>query len=227
MAAITESANFNLTSNIIKIGGSTMFNYEAMSNDELISAIIGGNISKEITKKLMNEYADLPCLLAESTEQELLQIKGIGIKRSQRIKACYELAKRLYTKPSNTTTTIKSPQDVSNLMMPEMRFLKKEQFNIILLNTKNHVIEIKTVSVGSLSSSIVHPREVFAMAVKRAASGIILLHNHPSGDPEPSREDIETTNRLVNAGNILGIRVLDHVIIGDGRFISLKEEGLM
>ena len=139
-----------------------------------------------------------------------------------------ELSKRVSASYINDNrVSIKSPVEVSTLLMEEMRHLKKEVFKVILLNTKNHIIKLLDISVGSLNSSIVHPREVFSEAVKSGCSGMLLVHNHPSGDPEPSREDIETTRRLVSAGNILGINVLDHIIIGDGRYISFKEQGLM
>jgi DNA repair protein RadC len=132
----------------------------------------------------------------------------------------------LYTKDTKAYV-VKSPADVAALLMPDMRYLRKEQFRLILLNTKNMLIEVKTVSEGSLTASIVHPREVFSIAVKRSCSAVLCVHNHPSGDPEPSREDIETTRRLVSVGEILGVKVLDHIIIGDGRYISLKERGLI
>ena len=127
------------------------------------------------------------------------------------------------------SNTIKSPDDVAKLAhdVLEMHEMAEENFIILCLNTKNKIAGVHTVSIGSLNASIVHPREVFKAAMLNNASGIICLHNHPSGDPEPSREDIEITHRLVNAGNILGINVLDHIIIGDGRYISLKERGLM
>ena len=123
--------------------------------------------------------------------------------------------------------TIKSPADVAKLARDvlEMHEMAEENFIILCLNTKNKIAGVHTVSIGSLNASIVHPREVFKAAMLNNASGIICLHNHPSGDPEPSREDIEITHRLDNAGNILGINVLDHIIIGDGRYISLKEQG--
>ena len=125
--------------------------------------------------------------------------------------------------------TIKSPCDVASLAREvlEMHEMAEENFIVLCLNTKNKIAGVHTVSIGSLNASIVHPREVFKAAMLNNANGIICLHNHPSGDPEPSREDIEITHRLANAGNILGINVLDHIIIGDGRYISLKEQGLM
>lgn len=124
--------------------------------------------------------------------------------------------------------TIKSPADVAKLAhdVLEMHEMAEENFIILCLNTKNKVAGVHTISIGSLDTSIVHPREVFKAALLNNASAIILMHNHPSGEPEPSKEDIEVTHRLVNAGNILGIRVLDHIIIGDKRYISLKEQGI-
>jgi DNA repair protein RadC len=122
---------------------------------------------------------------------------------------------------------IRSPEDAAGLVMEEMRHLDREHFRAILMNTKNQVITVDNVSVGTLNSSTVHPRELFRNAIKRSAAALILLHNHPSGDPAPSREDIDITGRLVQAGKIVGIEVLDHVIIGDNKFTSLKAEGLI
>lgn len=128
-----------------------------------------------------------------------------------------------------SNTTIKSPVDIAALSRDIMGLHEaaEENFVIVCLNKKNKVIGVHTISVGSLDTSIVHPREVFKAALLNNASAILLIHNHPSGDPEPSRADIGTTHRLVNAGNILGVAVLDHVVIGDNRYKSLKEEGLM
>ncbi len=108
-----------------------------------------------------------------------------------------------------------------------MRYLDREHFKVILLNTKNHVLEIESVSVGNLNSSLVHPRELFKKAILKSAAGVILVHNHPSGDPQPSDEDRQVTARMVEAGEIIGIEVLDHIVIGDGRYASLRERGLM
>src|SRR5690606_368061 len=113
------------------------------------------------------------------------------------------------------------------LIMEEMRYLKKEHFRIAILDTKNHIIAIEEISIGNLNSSIVHPREVFNIAIRRTANSIILIHNHPSGDPTPSREDINITNRLIEAGNIIGIKVLDHIIIGDNRYLSFRERNII
>lgn len=165
--------------------------------------------------------------VAEAGLEELSKIKGIGLAKSVQLKAAVELGRRIATYTNSDKITIHSPIDVKNLLMEQMRFLEKEYFKAILLNIKNHVISVEDISVGSLNASIVHPREVFKTAIKRSSASIILAHNHPSGDPTPSREDIQITKRLVEAGKIIGIEVLDHVIIGDGVFLSFKEKGII
>ena len=120
---------------------------------------------------------------------------------------------------------IKSPKDVADLVMARLRFLKHERFLAVHLNTKNKVLSIETISIGTLDSSLVHPRELFKTAIKNSSAALILAHNHPSGDPYPSREDLTLTRRLREGGEILGIQILDHVIIGDNRYVSLREEG--
>jgi DNA repair protein RadC len=205
---------------------------EALSNAELLAVIIRtGNqqeTSVSLAQRLLSYGGDNGGItfLHDISVEELRKIKGIGRVKALQIKAVMELSKRVSASFANRAS-IRSPAEVSALLMEEMRHLKKEVFKVILLNTKNHIIKLLDISVGSLNSSIVHPREVFSEAVKSGCSGMLLVHNHPSGDPEPSREDIETTRRLVSAGNILGINVLDHIIIGDGRYISFKEQGLM
>lgn len=207
---------------------------ETLSNAELFAIVIRTGSMEETSVALAQRLLSYGgntggvAFLHDLSVEELRKTKGIGRVKALQIKAVMELSKRVSASLiNNNKVTIKSPVEVSTLLMEEMRHLKKEIFKIILLNTKNHIIKYMNVSVGSLNSSIVHPREVFSEAVKVGCSGMLLAHNHPSGDPEPSREDIETTQRLVNAGNILGIKVLDHVVIGDGRYISFKEQGLM
>ncbi len=207
---------------------------ETLSNAELLAIVIRTGSREETSVALAQRVLSLGecgrglAFLHDMSVEELQKTKGIGRVKALQIKAVMELSKRVSASfINNNRVTIKSPVEVSTLFMEEMRHLKKEVFKIILLNTKNHIIKYLNVSVGSLNSSIVHPREVFSEAVKTGCSGMLLVHNHPSGDPEPSREDIETTQRLVNAGNIIGIKVLDHVVIGDGRYISFKEQGLM
>jgi len=207
---------------------------ETLSNAELLAVIIRTGSVEETSVSLAQRLLSLGdnsggiAFLHNLSVEELKKTKGIGRVKALQIKAVMELSKRISASIINSgRVTIKSPVEVSTLLMEEMRHLKKEVFKIILLNTKNHIIKVLDVSIGSLNSSIVHPREVFSEAVKAGCSGILLVHNHPSGDPEPSREDIDTTQRLINAGSILGIKVLDHVVIGDGRYISFKEQGLM
>ncbi len=165
--------------------------------------------------------------VVDSSMEELSKIKGIGPAKAAQIKAAVELGRRISAYNRGQQVTITSPLDVKDLLMEEMRFLEKEHFKTILLNIKNHVISIEEISIGSLNSSIVHPREVFKPAIRRSSASVILVHNHPSGDPTPSREDVEVTARLVESGKILGINVLDHIVIGNNSILSLKEKGLM
>lgn len=165
--------------------------------------------------------------LYEVNEQQLIQIKGIGIGKARQLLAMLKLAKALTTPNIQERYTIRSPQDVFNLLEPDLRHLQHERMICLFLNTKNHLIFKEVISIGSLNASIVHPREVFRAAIKRASASIICCHNHPSTDPAPSPEDIRMTSRLVEAGSIIGIEVLDHIIIGGSSFYSLKEKGLM
>ena len=187
----------------------------------------------------MDIYSDVELLsLATGIEPELFgtlsetfnnpgAISGIGEKKTLRLLAIKELAKRLACRVNTKIEIIHGPEDVAHFAMPRYRDEKKEHFAILLLNTKNHIIGLRDISIGSLTASIVHPREVFKEAALQSAAAIILLHNHPSGDPSPSREDISVTQRMVKAGKIMDIPVLDHVILGDGRWMSLKEKGLL
>lgn len=200
-----------------------MCNYRSLSNSELLSMVI----SSKVSEGLIKEFSDLYSIV-DVEENELLQIEGIGLKRAQQIKAILEIARRIYEVDWNRDKVkISGPSDVVDILMNEMKFLSKEHFKILLLNTKNQIIGIETVSIGSLNASIVHPREVFNLAIKKSANAIIAVHNHPSGDSTPSNEDINITNRLVDVGNLIGIKVLDHVVIGLNRYTSLKEENLI
>lgn len=161
------------------------------------------------------------------TLEELQENKGIGPDKAVLIKAALELGSRLATLPREVAGSIASPAQAAELFMEELRYKKKEYFKVLLLNTKNHVISKEEISVGSLSASIVHPREIFSIPLRKSAASVILFHNHPSGDPSPSQEDLSVTRRLVDAGNILGVTVRDHIIIGDGCFFSFRERGLL
>jgi len=165
--------------------------------------------------------------LIDVTEQELISIKGIGQIKAQQILAALKLAQSLSVSINPSTYKIRKPEDVYKLVEPEVRYLKKEHFICLFLNSKNGLIAKEIVSIGCLNASIVHPREVFRPAIKRSSASIICVHNHPSGIPDPSPEDVEITKRLMDAGAIIGIDVLDHIIIGHYQYVSLKERGLM
>ncbi len=200
-----------------------------LSNAELIAILIR-NGTHEVSATALAERllsADERGLLFfnDSTPEELCAIDGIGPAKAATLMAAAELGRRLMTMPRNKKINIAVPEDIASLFMEDMRYLKKEHFKVLLLNTKNEIIMIEEVSVGSLKTSEAHPREVFSAALRRCAASVILVHNHPSGNPEPSQADIDITERLALAGEIMGIRVLDHIIIGDGIFVSLKREG--
>jgi DNA repair protein RadC len=158
--------------------------------------------------------------------EELAKIHGLGPGKAATVLAAVELGRRLAIAEARVEI-IHGPEDVARFAMPHFRHETKEHFAVLLLNTKNHILAMPVISQGSLTASVVHPREVFEAAVRHSAASMILLHNHPSGDPSPSREDIAVTERLVKAGQIMDIPVLDHVIIGNDSFASLKEKGLM
>ncbi|MDU5080541.1 DNA repair protein RadC [uncultured Tissierella sp.] len=157
------------------------------------------------------------------------ELPALNVTRLQKLKleAFFNMAIRFSKENRQIIKKITAPEEVSNLLMDEMKFLQKEEFRILILDTKNQITKVETISIGTLNASIVHPRDVFKSALLNSANAIILTHNHPSGDPTPSNEDINITNRLIDAGNLIGIKVLDHIIIGDNRYISFKEKNLI
>nr|WP_330397033.1 DNA repair protein RadC [Anaerovirgula multivorans] len=203
----------------------------ALSNAELLAIILSTGTKEmsaiDLANHIIHSSKEGLRVLTNCTIEELSLTKGVGLAKSSQIIAAIELGKRIALTSKANNYKIKSPDDVSHLLMEEMRYLKKEFFNIILLNTKNEVIAVENISIGSVNASIVHPREVFVRAIKRTSSSIILVHNHPSGDPDPSKEDINITKRLVEAGKVIGIEVLDHIIIGDNVYSSLKEKNII
>lgn len=198
------------------------FGANHLSNQELLSVLLG--VNTETTKQLLIEFEGIK-LLNEATIEELTAVKGIGKTKGTQMLAAIELGKRINRHKPVEAYIIRSPEDAANYLMEELRQEKQERFVVLFLDTKNKVFHKETVFVGSLNASIVHPREVFRIAVKRSAASIIVCHQHPSGDPTPSQEDIHVTRRLAEVGNLMGIPVLDHIIIGDRRFVSLKEKG--
>lgn len=203
---------------------------EVLSNAELLAIIIRSGTRYDsainIANKLLKNEAGVRYLY-ELGYDELKNINGIGDAKACQIKAALELGKRLKSYKGNEAVFIKCPADAADLVMEDMRYLKKECMRVIMLNVKNMVISMKDVSIGSINSSIVHPREIFVEAIKSSCASIIICHNHPSGDPTPSQEDINVTKRIFEAGKIVGIDLIDHLVIGDGRYISLKEKNVL
>ncbi|RFA34574.1 hypothetical protein CAI16_10940 [Virgibacillus dokdonensis] len=201
-----------------------------VSNAELLAIILGSGTKSEsvlsLSNRLLMHFEGLK-LLNDATIEELIAIKGIGRAKGVLVLAAIELGKRMNGFQSGDRYVIRSPEDGADYIMEDMRILNQEHFVALFLNTKNQVIHRQTIFIGSLNASIVHPREVFREAVKRSAASIIVAHNHPSGDPTPSQEDIHVTRRLVESGKMIGIELIDHIIIGNRKFVSLKEKGYL
>ncbi|MGC4375813.1 DNA repair protein RadC [Fictibacillus sp. Mic-4] len=201
---------------------------EALSNQELLAILLRTGTKKESVLHLANrivQHFEGLRMLKNATIGELKEINGIGDVKAVELIAAIELGRRISRLQFDERYAIRSPEDGANYLMDELRFLEQEHFVCLYLNTKNQVIHKKTIFIGSLNSSIVHPREVFKEGIRRSAASLICFHNHPSGDPSPSSEDIDVTKRLVECGKILGIEMLDHIIIGDRKYVSLKEKG--
>ncbi len=199
----------------------------SLSDSELLAIILRTGTRQENVINMCQRLLSMYNLkqLSQANIKKLTQVHGIKESKAAQIAACFEIARRLETFNEGSRPKINSPEDVYRLIYPRMREQKKELFIELCLDTKNQVIKEETISIGSLNANIVHPREVFKTALTESAAHIIVAHNHPSGDPAPSREDIEITKKLAETGKIMGIDLLDHVIIGDGRHFSLKEAG--
>jgi len=208
-----------------------------LSNVELLAVLLGTGNAKTretaldlarrllvLTRRNGDEGMTLRGLAATGP-QELCAVAGVGQAKAAKILAAVELGRRMAGERPDRLS-IRSPADAGRLLMEEMRYLDREHFKIVMLNTKNQVLGIELIFVGSLNTSVVHPREIFKACIRRSAAAVILAHNHPSGDPTPSPDDVEVTNRLVSAGRLLGIDVLDHLIIGERKYISLREQGM-
>ncbi|MEB6245176.1 RadC family protein [Staphylococcus xylosus] len=199
-----------------------------LSDVELLAILINtgrkGFSSLDIANELLKSVESLKQLKALSIN-DLNKVKGIGLYKALILKAAFELGERMHSGSLEEKIQITSPQDVANFMMGKMEHLTQEKFIVLFLNSKNVIIKQKTIFIGTLNSSVIHPREIFSEAIKCASNAIVVLHNHPSGDTTPSKEDIRATNRLRECGEILGIDLLDHIIIGDHTYMSMLEDG--
>jgi DNA repair protein RadC len=204
---------------------------ERLADSELLALLIGGDDPGRPDTLSAHEVLCMEesgiAYLPECTPHELMDAARVGKSASCRIAAAVEIGKRLAARPKTERVRISSPEDIANMLMPEMRYLKNECFRVLLLNIKGEITATEEVSVGNLNSSVADPREVFRPAVRRGSASVILAHNHPSGNPTPSVADTEATGRLMTAGEILGIRVIDHIVIGDGTFVSMRQENLL
>jgi len=205
------------------------FGEQALSAQELLQLILGRGVAGEsvavTAQKLLAQFGSLQ-KLAEASIEELSSIKGIGLAKSAQIKAAFEISRRLSTQaPTYKSKELTDPEKVYRLIKSKLKDYHKEHFYIIVLNSRGH--SIAEVSVGSLNASVVHPREVFTEAIKNKAASVVFAHNHPSGDPEPSEDDLLLTKKLVESGKILGIEVFDHIIVAKDSFFSFKNKGII
>ncbi|HET6349472.1 MAG TPA: DNA repair protein RadC [Candidatus Krumholzibacteria bacterium] len=199
-----------------------------LSLQELLAIVVGGGTRGSgalvLALRLLGEFGDL-ITMGRAGVDEMRRVPGIGFARACQLSASFELGRRLSRESRTSGSSIRAPRDIARMFMDEMKDYDREHFKAAFLNTKNRVIRVVTVSIGSLNASIVHPREILKPAIAASAASIILVHNHPTGDPTPSREDIEFTRRFAKCGDLIGIELLDHIVIGSDRFQSLKEAG--
>ena len=199
---------------------------ESISDAGLLSILMGEG-SAPRAEALLAEHP-IPDALWRVCGEDLIALEGVGPAAAARVLACLEMSRRAAAWRCSPRTVISTPEDVVSLCSAQLRGLDREHFWCLALNTKNRLLKMVEVSIGSLNASIVHPRELFKEAVKVSAASIVLVHNHPTGDATPSGADVQLTRRLVKAGDVLGIEVLDHVVIGDGgEHSSLRDLGLM
>lgn len=203
----------------------------ALSTRELLAILVGSGTETrsavDVAGQLMQASDGSLRQLAASSATELQRVRGVGPAVTARLQAALELGRRLAREGAGDRPRIRGPRDVYELCAPALLDAKQEEFRVLLLNAQHAVLRELVVTRGTLDASVVHPREVFRAAITESAAAIILVHNHPSGDPTPSREDRDVTDQLVAAGQLIGIPVLDHVVVGDGRYVSFVEAGLL
>jgi len=203
---------------------------ENLTNQELLALVIAGDDKEEASNSaanVLNAFDDNLIHVFCASIEQLQQIEGIKFSKACKIKAVFELTKRIASYCEEEHPAIASKDDVTKLLAPHMKFLPREEFRVILLDSKQRLIRVDTVSLGSLDKALVEPRDVFRPAITAGAASVVVVHNHPSGDPTPSEHDILLTRELSMCGRILDIEVLDHIIIGIREHVSFKERGLM
>lgn len=205
-----------------------MYGAHTLSNAELLAIIIKSGTKEESSivtaQKILsmkNKNSDNLRFIQDMSIEEFMSIKGIGKVKAIQLKAVSEIAKRISRPIDNTHVQITCPEDIANLLSDELKYEKREIVKVVILNTKNIVMKINDICLGNGNSAIIKPKDVLIDAIKMSAPKIILVHNHPSGDPTPSKEDFDFTNRLVQASSIMGIELLDHIVIGDSKFESI------
>ena len=201
----------------------------SLANQELLAILIGSGTSRhnvlQVSQTLLHSFQGLAGL-ARASVDDLRRVPGIGPVRAVELKACLELGRRLLTAPDLDRPIIRCPADAAHLVL-DMGLLEQEHLRVLLLNTKNHVLGVHEVYKGSLNSSLIRVGELFKEAIRQNCAALVLVHNHPSGDPSPSRDDLQVTRQAVQAGKLLDVEVLDHLVIGRGdRWLSMKERGL-
>lgn len=202
----------------------------AVSNAELLAILIGSGTRRisaiDLANKILSDAGGLRELARKGVD-DLKKYRGIGLKKAIVISAAFELSRRIQTEEFLEKPKIESPNDIARIFIPRLADLNKEILIVLLLNTANRIIKEVVVSEGNLNSSVIHPREVFKPAIDELSASIILVHNHPSGNPEPSKMDIEVTKQIYHAGEIIGIRLLDHIIVAGDKFTSMAQLGLL
>ena len=209
------------------------YGVESLSLQELLSLIFGRGVKGEsvvnISQKLISTFGSLD-QLSEASIEELKKTKGLGLAKACQLKACFEISRRLVKEESsnkNKSVIVKSPKDIFPLFKEKIINFHKEYFMVVSLDSRNKIISIDIVSIGTLNSSLIHPRETFEIAIKNHAAGIIICHNHPSGELKPSKDDLIVTNNLVRSGQLLGIEIADHLIISKKNYFSFKEKKII
>jgi DNA repair protein RadC len=206
------------------------FGSQALSSPELLALVIGRGIAGKsalvIAHELLKRFKSVK-RISEATVEELSGIDGIGLAKAAQLRACFELGRRQDLEDEPSRYELTNPQSVVKAVRASIQDKAKEHFKLVLLNVRNTILDISTISIGTVNASLVHPREVFKKAIAHGASSVVLAHNHPSGNPEPSEDDVRLTQRLVEAGRLLGIEVLDHIVVTTKDFVSFKERGLL